>query len=347
MPHSYWGNLVTNKIVIRTMSYFPVTIAVSVYNVSSYLRATLDSILSQTFSEFELVCIDDASTDGTWEILKDYARLDNRIRLIRQETNQGLSVSRNRAIAEAKGEYLLMLDGDDLFAPDMVEKAYCKAKETGADLVMWDYCVFYQDEELPKLLHKSSLLMSFNLHDKMELLRRPAFMWVKLLRTDKVRELGIHFPEGLTKQDIPVHWKLITSLDRICLIPDCLSFYRQQPGSTSNRKGKSLLSLAYVLDIVKEQLVNDGIYQKYKNVFLYWRITCLFGMYDSINSQFKDEAKKMVIDRLGQDEWNYIRERSNEINFSTRNFYGMIEGNKWATLKYYVFLGCRFIYRLI
>ena len=118
------------------MNTSPVTIALSVYNVAEYVRASLDSILAQTFKDFELLCIDDASTDGTWQILQEYARHDSRIRLLRHDHNQGLSVSRNRAIQEARGEYLLMLDGDDLFALDMVEKAYSKAKETDADMVM-------------------------------------------------------------------------------------------------------------------------------------------------------------------------------------------------------------------
>ena len=94
------------------MSDVPITIALSAYNVSNFVKASLDCILAQSFKDFELLCIDDASTDGTWEILQEYARRDSRIRLLRQDRNQGLSVSRNRAIQEAKGEYLLMLDGE-------------------------------------------------------------------------------------------------------------------------------------------------------------------------------------------------------------------------------------------
>ena len=329
------------------MSNYPVTIALSVYNIAEYVRASLDCILAQTFKDFELLCIDDASTDRTWEILQEYAAKDGRIRLLRQKTNQGLSVSRNLAIAEAQGDYLLMLDGDDLFAHDMVEKAYNKAIETDADMVMWDYAVFYQESDLDKKRNEVSGLMNVFPKDKLSLLRRPAFVWVRLLKMDAIRSLGIYFTPGLTKQDIPIHWKLITSLDRISLIPEKLSFYRQQPNSTTNRKGPSMYSLAYVMDLVEKQLKTDGIYQTYKDEFLFWRITCLYGMCDSISPEFRKEALEKVKERLGEDEMAYLSNPKNELSSRLKSFYQMIQGNRWAEFRYKWFRFVRAIYRKI
>lgn len=323
-----------------------VTIALSVYNVAEYVRASLDCILAQTFKDFELLCIDDASTDGTWEILQEYAAKDGRIRLLRQEKNQGLSVSRNLAIQNAKGEYLLMLDGDDLFAHDIVEKAYNKAKETNADMVMWDYTVFYQEADLDKKRNEVSGLINVSSKDKLTLLRRPAFVWVRLLKMNAVRSLGIYFTPGLTKQDIPIHWKLIISLDRISLIPERLSFYRQQENSTSNRKGRSVYSLAYVMDIVGQQLKEDGIYGIYKDEFLRSRLSLLQGMYDHVNPELKAEALSMVKERLGEDEWAYVNNPDNDLSSRVRNFYGMLKGNRWAGFKYKGIHCIRFVYRM-
>ena len=313
---------------------------------SNFVKASLDCILAQTFKNFELLCIDDASTDGTWEILQEYAQRDSRIRLLRQDRNQGLSVSRNRAIQEANGEYLLMLDGDDLFAPDMVEKAYTKAKETDADMVMWDYVVFYKEDDIPGLCNEPSALNDISPVNKVALLRRPAFTWVRLLKTEMLRNLGISFTPGLTKQDIPIHWKLVTTLEKISLIPERLSYYRQQIGSTSNRKGKSVFSLAYVMDIVKEQLLSDGLYDTYKNEFLFWRTTCLYGMYDVVYPELKAEALELVRERFGKDEIAYIKDSNNELSGRVRNFYGMVQGNKWATMKYNGVRKVRAIYRM-
>lgn len=324
-----------------------VTIALSVYNVADYVRASLDCILTQTFSDFELLCIDDASTDDTWAILQEYAAKDNRIRLFRQEKNQGLSVSRNLAIKEAKGEYLLMLDGDDLFAPDMVEKAYTKAKETGADMVLWDYISFYDEKEIPATCAKPSSLLNLNVHDKLCLLRRPAFSPSRMTRLAVLRDLQIHFPEGLTKQDIPVHWKLVTSIDKIALIPEYFLYYRQSPSNTTSRKGRSVFSLAYVMDITKQQLVEDGCYDTYKDEFLRSRLSLLQGMYDHIKPELKNEAIEFVMERLGEDERAYIRNPQNELTSRTRNFYGMLNGSLVAKLKYRGFNLIRSIYRKI
>ena len=330
------------------MSPLPVTIALSAYNVAKYVRASLDCLLSQTFKDFELLCIDDASTDETWEILEEYAAKDNRIRFIRQEKNQGLAVSRNLAIAEAKGEYLLMLDGDDLFAPTMLEKAYNKAKETNADLVMWDYCTFYHEEELEQLCQHPSTLIGFDSKDKFALLRRPAFTWVKLMRTDKLRELGVHFPEGLTKQDIPVWWHLVSALDKITILPERLSFYRQNPYNTTSRKDRSVFSLAYVMDITKTQLLEDGLYETYKYEFLRSRLNLLQGMYDYIKPEYKAEAMSLIRERLDDDAKTYIYSKDCECGSRTKMFFkGYCFGNIIEKIKYDTLMVVRSIYRRI
>ena len=161
-----------------------------------------------------------------------------------------------------------MLDGDDLFALDMVEKAYKTVVETDADLVMWDYCAFYKDEDLPRLLRKSSDLIGFDTTNKIALLKRPAFIWVKLIRMQVLRDLSVHFPEGYTKQDIPVWWHLVTTLNKIAVLPERLSYYRQNPFNTSSRKDKSVYSLAYVW-ILREKTCAEMDYMIHTRTFIF------------------------------------------------------------------------------
>ena len=321
------------------------TLALSVYNVAEYVRASMESILSQSFADYELLCIDDASIDGTWDILLEYAQQDKRIRLLRNPNNLGLSVSRNRAIDEAKGEYLLMLDGDDLFAPDMVEKAYNKAIETDSDMVIWDYLVFYDEDAIPNEYAKESRLLNIDVKDKIQLLRRPAFSPCRLVRTSVLKSLEVRFPEGLTKQDIPVHWKLVTSLDKVSIIPERMLFYRQHRTSTTSKKDESVFSLAYVMDITKQQLMDDEVYELYKNEFLRSRLSLLHGMYDYVRPDLKEEALAIVEARLGGDEIAYIHEPSNELSYYSRWFYLSLEGNKMAHMKYLSYRTIRSIYR--
>jgi glycosyltransferase involved in cell wall biosynthesis len=112
-----------------------VSIVLPVQNDEAWVATALESCLRQSNGQFEVVCVDDVSTDGTSEVIEEYQARDERIRLIRLERNGSAFQGRRVGIMAAKGEYVLFLDGDDEFAPDAVEKAYAKAHATGADLV--------------------------------------------------------------------------------------------------------------------------------------------------------------------------------------------------------------------
>lgn len=325
-----------------------ITIALSVYNVEPYLRQSLETIVNQTYKNLEILCIDDCSKDKTFDILQEYAQKYDRIKVVKQPKNQGLSISRNRAIEMAQGEYILMLDGDDLFALDMIEKAYKKVFETEADLVMWDYCAFYKDEDLPQLLRKPSELIGFNTTNKIALLKRPAFMWVKLIRTQVLREYNIHFPEGLTKQDIPVWWHLVTVLDKIVVLPERLSYYRQNPFNTTSRKDRSVYSLACVMDITGEYLKKSNLYAIYKDEYLRNRLSLLHGMYDYIKPELQPDAMQMIRERLDTDAIAYINSPTCALSKRTNLFYkGYMMGNLLAKLQYDSLMLVRTIYRKI
>ena len=118
-----------------------VSVILPAWNVSPYLRQCLDSIVSQTLTNIEIICVDDGSTDGTLDILREYAEKDSRILVIHQE-NQGAGAARNNAMRYAKGKYLSFLDSDDFFEPDMLEKSWEAAERNNADIVVFG-CDFY------------------------------------------------------------------------------------------------------------------------------------------------------------------------------------------------------------
>ena len=100
-----------------------VTILVAAYNASAYLRCCLDSLLSQTLDDFQAICIDDASTDDTLSILREYHTRDHRIEVIHLSQNQGQAHARNIGLAQARGSYICMLDADDWFSPNALQEA--------------------------------------------------------------------------------------------------------------------------------------------------------------------------------------------------------------------------------
>lgn len=113
-----------------------VSIIIPVYNVENYLRECLDSILNQTLKDIEIICVDDGSTDGSLDILREYAEKDSRIRIL-QQANLGAGVARNAAIDIARGEYLFFCDADDFCAPDLFAQLTRRADDTKADVVFF------------------------------------------------------------------------------------------------------------------------------------------------------------------------------------------------------------------
>lgn len=320
------------------------SVTIATYNVQNFIRESMESILNQTFQDFEVICIDDGSKDQTVVILKEYAAKDARIRIIEKSQNQGLAVARNESLALANGKYIVFFDGDDIYDGTLFEKAVELIEKEQSDIVIWDYLAFYHPNEIPKKQIETSPLLAFSPQDKLALLQRPAFTWVKLLRTSKAKELNIHFPPGFTRQDIPVHWHLLTQVDKISLLPEKLAFYRQQPEATTAKKDKKLFHLAFVMDIVQTYLKENRLYDTYKQEFLRQQLNLLHGMYDNVKDEFKEEARSLIKERIAAEHYNYIKGGGN-LRKTSKLFYLGMKGDLFAKLKLSTWQAARSLYR--
>ena len=119
------------------MSMIKVSVIIPVYNAENYLPMALESILKQTLTDIEVICVDDGSTDHSLQILEKYQKMDRRITILKQK-NSYAGVARNYGMSVAKGKYLAFLDSDDYFVPEMLERAYRNGEEQGADVVIFD-----------------------------------------------------------------------------------------------------------------------------------------------------------------------------------------------------------------
>ena len=111
-----------------------ISVVVPVYNAGPYLRQCLDSIAAQTYSHMEVILVDDASTDGSGQICKEYAERDERFQYVRFPANRGPSAARNEGVGRAAGAFLSFVDADDYVEPDLLEKLYRSLTESGADI---------------------------------------------------------------------------------------------------------------------------------------------------------------------------------------------------------------------
>lgn len=123
-----------------------ISVIIPLYNTARYLSEALQSVLAQTYRDFELICIDDRSTDDTATILATFQKKDDRIKILANEEHLGAAVSRNKGLKEAQGKYVIFLDGDDIFDEEMLEKAYHAMERYDADIVMFEYMHVPSDE---------------------------------------------------------------------------------------------------------------------------------------------------------------------------------------------------------
>lgn len=240
-----------------------VSIVVPVYNVQAYLAACLDSILAQTTKDFEVICVEDCSTDGSPSILQSYSQKDPRIRVIRHSSNSGLSVARNTGIDESRGEWVLFVDSDDVVSKTLCERTLAAAREVDADVVFYGHTAFRDGEPPPGEPARAKPILA----DRRALLARQAFAWTKLVRRDLLIARNMRFPVGLCFEDVPVHWRLALESARPALLDEAHVGYRQRSGSITYRKDWTRADSLKIYDLVATQLRETGNWEAYADLF--------------------------------------------------------------------------------
>ena len=219
-----------------------ISVIVPVYNVEAYLRECLDSLVNQTIDDYEIIAVDDGSTDGSPAILAEYAdRFPKLIRIITVE-NGGQGRARNFGIDEAQGEYLAFIDSDDYISSVMLERMYCLAKEKDSNIVACDFIQVNSDASklvLPATL-KEDIILSFAGSASNKIFRRSA--------VGKIR-----FPEHLKYEDFEFSAKMIALSAGIEYLREPLYFYRcGQISTMHNQNSEMNLDILSVMDHLKQ-----------------------------------------------------------------------------------------------
>lgn len=232
-----------------------VSVIVPVYKAEKYLRKCVDSILAQTFRDFEVILVDDGSPDGSGEICDEYARRDARVRVI-HKANGGVSSARQAGLDAARGEYTIHADPDDWVEPNMLEELYAKAKAEDADMVICDFYYEYSPTRITvcrqrlKDRHPETVIAQLF---RMEV---TGCVWNKLIRTSLFRENSISFPKGINiGEDYSVVVALLLVAQKITSVDLPLYHYIRNQGSMTKRKSEDLLMqrTAFV-ELVEEQV---------------------------------------------------------------------------------------------
>lgn len=225
-----------------------VSVIVPVYNAEKYLPQCLDSLLKQTYTNIEVILIDDGSTDKSLAICQSYANKDNRI-MIHSIENSGVSTARNLGIDCATGEYITFVDSDDWAEPNMLECVVNNIEQTESDLVIWSYFKNYYNNEIKLSLlpggdqvfeeDKDILYLKtiYGRYSEGEVTEGVSVgtTWCKLYRTDFIKERGLKFNPSLTRaQDTIFSIYAFSYAKRISYFDENLYHYRISNSSTTS-----------------------------------------------------------------------------------------------------------------
>lgn len=203
-----------------------ISIIVPVYNVETYIRKCIDSLLSQTFPDFEILLIDDGSPDNSGRICDDYAAIDKRIKVFHKE-NGGVSSARQMGLEHAVGEYIIHADPDDWVDADMLECLYQEARIMNADIIVCDYNIVGLSGKIKRVnvnLPKDNItclkkILSGEIHSS---------LCNKLVKRSLYIDNGISFIQGLNmREDLSVMYKLMYYANKIAYIPKAYYYYVQ------------------------------------------------------------------------------------------------------------------------
>lgn len=207
-----------------------ISVIVPIYKVEPYLRECIDSILAQTYADFELILVDDGSPDRCGEICDGYAEKDNRIRVIHQE-NAGLSGARNTGLDIAQGEYVTFVDSDDVVHPDYLSCLYEVILQNNAEIAIGRFLRF--TEAAPAYVPMTATLQSVRNGREAcwELFAEEAvtytIAWGKLYKTELFA--GIRYPLGRIHEDEATTYKVLYKANLVAVLEDELYYYRQNP----------------------------------------------------------------------------------------------------------------------
>lgn len=255
-----------------------VSIVVPVYNVENFLPDCLDSLVSQTLKEIEIICINDGSTDNSPKILEEYAKKDPRIQVIHQE-NSGVSYTRNKGLEHVRGEYTGFVDSDDWVDLDFFEKLYKTAQKHDADIAVATIVRKYQNSKT----RKKVLITEEKIYDlaaskfKITETPRKSYVFNKIYKTAKLKENNVIFPNYDYCEDIYFSIRALYYLKKLVTVPTTTYYYRVNYSSItrvqpSDAKLMALLnSRKDLIDFIcKHHIIcEEKFYIKYK---IFYRI---------------------------------------------------------------------------
>lgn len=259
-----------------------ISFVVPAYRVQGYLRECLDSLLDQSFTDIEVIAVDDCSPDSSGEIMAEYAARDSRVKVLSLTENVGLGEARNRGLEIATGEYVWFLDSDDWLTEGCLSAVARRLREADPDVLIVDHVRAHWDNSsvsstLTQVLPTPTGTATFALRDRPEVINVLHTAWNKLVRRQFLLDIGVRFGPGWY-EDVSYTYPVLLSAERIAVLHQvCVNYRQRRAGAITRTKG-----------------------ERHFEVFPHWRQ--VFAYLDAGNGRF-DDLRPLVFRRMI---WHYL-----------------------------------------
>ena len=280
-----------------------VSVIMPIYNAGEYLSRAIGDVLSQTLSDIELICIDDGSTDDSFDILEDLHQKDERITLI-SEKNFGPSVARNKGLSHASGKYIMFLDADDMFEPMLIESLYRIAERDNLDVAVIGFDIFNDsqnkifpatDEPNAAIFH-GGVVTSKNEHPDHILSSTTGYVWNKLFRASFLRDKKLTFdPDLYVFEDVHFTCCAMATAESVGMAPGKLvhhRIYSEQSRATLFRKYYGQVPVVYAK--IREFLMQRGMYIPLKKGYLNFSAGRCYRIYNLLWNDGKERLWNLL-----------------------------------------------------
>ncbi len=280
-----------------------VSVIMPIYNAASYLKPALDSVLDQTLSEIELICIDDGSTDSSLEIIKKYQERDQRVRII-TETNAGPALARNNGIRRARGKYVAFLDSDDFLEPTFLEALYEESEAGELDIAISGYDIYNSRKarfEAAREPERTDVFMpgtptSKNEHPDLILSATTGAAWNKLFRRAFIEEKGFVFLQDVRMyEDVYFVVCALSLAERVAKLDKVLVHHRihsEQSRARALHKYYAQIPTVYLK--IKEFLMQHGMYAPLLKSYLNLSAGRCYKIFNTLSGDSKKNFWNML-----------------------------------------------------
>lgn len=283
-----------------------ISVIVPIYNCERFISQCLESILTQTFTDFELICVNDGSTDGTLPLLQAFEAKDERIVLVDQ-VNKGEGAARNAGLDRARGTFLAFFDADDFVEPQLLEHAYRKALQNKADIVIYRVDSYNQETKetfpVPWSLDLSGFppgTVSYQDNPDRLFYAFQNWTWNKLFKASFIDECNLRFHEIQRSADLYFVCCALAKAHRIAPLDETLYHYRVGNPS-SNISTNESFPLDFYLSFIKvrDYLIEEEIFLPLEKGFLNWVTGSIFFNFATLKSPEAFEELRAYLQREG------------------------------------------------